>query len=400
MDFTDLCFIDSTGYHFADYPTFLLFLTTQYQAIYGADVVLDPSSQDGQWIALQALYLYQSAAVGASVYNAFSPKTAQGVGLSSVVKINGINRQNSTNSTVDLTCIGQVGTVLGTLSNPAIAIDSLQQKWILPIDTIIPSGGTVTVTAMAQSQGAIVAAANTITGIYTPTLGWQSVNNATDASIGQPIQTDAELRVRQTQSTALPSLTVFDGTIGAVENVTGVTDVQGYENDTEETDGDGLPAHSVCVVVAGGADADIAKAIQIHKTPGTTTYGNTTVNVTDSRGMPLAINFQRPTIATIGVQITLGTNSAWTDDYETLIEQSVAAYINSLGIGSQPTGQIFLSKIYIPAYLTGTPAFGSFDISQIEIKKNSGSFGSANLTINFDELPFCDPAVNVIVVIT
>lgn len=399
MDFSELCYIDATGYHFPDYPTTLAWLTAGYQAIYGADVVLTSDSQDGQWLAIQAKAIYDSAAQGASTFNSFSPTTAQGIGLDRVVKINGINRQSPTNSTVDLTVVGQAGTTLGSIANPAQAIDTLSQIWNLPVTTI-PSGGTITVTATASLPGSLQAAANTVTGIYTPTLGWQTVNNATPASPGQPVQSDAELRIRQTESTANPSLTVLEGTLGAVLNVTGVTFAQDYENDTDTTDANGLPPHSICIVVSGGADADIASAIQIHKTPGTNTFGDTSVNTTDSHGMPLVISFQRAVPANIGVQITLSTTSSWSTDFETQIALSVADYINSLGIGALPQGAVLLSKLYIPAYVPGTPASGTFDISSIEMKKNAGSFAAANVSIDFDELPLCDPSTEVTFVIT
>ena len=125
MAVTDLVYIDSTGYHFADYPSFLAYLTAQYQNIYGADVYLGSDSQDGQWLGIVAQALYDSAAYGASIYNSFSPSTAQGVGLSRNVKINGLRRQSATNSTVELT-IG--GTAFTTITNGS-AIDSLQQIW-------------------------------------------------------------------------------------------------------------------------------------------------------------------------------------------------------------------------------------------------------------------------------
>lgn len=397
MDFSTLCFIDSTGYHFSDYPTFLAWVTSQYQSIYGADVILTPDSQDGQWIAVQALYLYQMAAIGASIYNSFSPVTAQGLGLSRVVKINGLSRQIASNSTADLTIVGQAGTVLGTDGNPAIAQDTLNQNWIIPVNTTIPGGGSIVVTATAQNMGAINAGSGTITTIYTPTLGWQSVTNVLAATPGAPIETDAVLRIRQTQSTESPSLTVLDGTVGAVENVAGVQYVTPYENDTETTDANGIPAHSICIVVFGGVDTDIASAIQIRKTPGTTTFGSTSITTNDSRGMPVVINFQRPSTVSIQVQITVVTQNGWTNDYKALIQAAVAAYVATIGIGAQPIQEVLLSKFYIPAYLIGTVASGTFDITQIEIGKNGGALGTSNIAITFSQLPICDASVDVTV---
>ena len=118
---------------------------------------------------------------------------------------------------------------------------------------VIGRSGEVTVTARAEDIGEIRAAAGDIRNIVTPTRGWQSVNNPTAAIPGAPVETDAELRRRQAVSTALPSLTVFDGTVGAVAQVAGVLRFRGYENDTSVTDDNGLPPHSISLVVEGGA---------------------------------------------------------------------------------------------------------------------------------------------------
>lgn len=387
MDISTLIYIDATGYHVADYPTILAWLQDQYRGIYGADVYLEADSQDGQWIAVQAKAIFDSANVGASTYNSFSPVSAQGIGLSRVVKINGIQRESPTNSTVDVAVTGIAGT---TITNGVIQ-DSLNQKWDLPASVTIPGGGVITVTATAEDQGAISAAANTVTVIYTPTLGWQSVNNAADATVGVAVEKDAKLRQRQALSTGNPSVTVFDGTIGALANLTGVSAVRGYENDTNSTDGDGIPAHTISCVVLGGDAVEICQTIQIHKTPGCGTYGTTSETVFDPKGMPLLINFYRPTDAEIGVELTLTPYAGYTSDYTPLIAQAVASAIEAFGIGND----VLLTQLYVAAYLVGTPAFGTFDITVLELNKNSGGFSASNVTIAFNERPVCDPLTDV-----
>lgn len=392
MEITDLVFIDATGYHYADYPSFLTWRKEQYRAIYGADVYLESDSQDGQLLAVQAKADYDTAALGAAIYSSFSPVTAQGIGLSRVVKINGLNRLVPSFSTAVLTIVGTAGTVITN----GVATDTLGQKWNLPTTVTIPGGGTIDVTATAAIVGAVNADAATITTIFTPTRGWQTVNNVGGATPGAPTESDAALRVRQTQSTANPSLTVFDGTIGAVQNLPGVTKVQGYENDTGITDANGIPAHEICVVVAGGDDTAIAQAIQVHKTPGCGTFGDTPVDVFDAHGMPLTINFQRAETATIHARITLSATQGFSNDFIPLIQEAVAAVINAGLIGET----ILITKLFAPAYLFGTPAGQTYDIATIELKKNAGSFVSTNIALDFDENPVCDPTTDVQVVVT
>lgn len=391
MELSDLVYIDDTGYHYADYPTFLAWRKQQYQDIYGADVYLEADSQDGQLLAIQAKSDYDTAALGAAVFNSFSPVTAQGVGLSRVVKINGLSRQIPTNSTVDLLVVGVAGTsIIG-----GVAIDTLDQKWDLP-DTVIPLSGSITVTATAQELGDIIAEPNTVNKIFTPTLGWQSVNNVAAATPGSPVESDAELRARQAVSTANPSLTVLDGTVGGVANVSGVEKVRGYENDTDSVDANGITAHSICLVVLGGSATDIAEEIALHKTPGTGTFGNTSEIVYDSHDMPLDIKFSRPTSVTITATVTVAAQVGWSSDFEVLIAQAVADAINGNKIGDT----VYITKLYPAAYLLGTAAGETFDVASIEIGKNADPQSNVNIPLDFDENAVCDPDVDITIVVT
>jgi uncharacterized phage protein gp47/JayE len=396
MAISDLVYIDSAGYHYADYPSFLTFTKAIFTGIYGADIYLGSDSQDGQFTAILAQAFFDTAALGASTYNSFSPVTAQGTGLSRVVKINGVTRATATNSTVDLVVVGVVGTVI----NNGIAVDILSQQWLLPTSVIIPSSGTITVTATAQNPGAVAANPNTITGIFTPTLGWQTVNNPAAATLGQPVQTDAQLRVVQQQSVSLPAMTVLDATVAAVLAVPGVTNAVGYENDTNTTDSNGLPPHSIAIVVAGGDSMAIAQAIQIKKTPGTETYGTTTELVYDSHGMPIEISFFIATNATINVQITITPLANYVSATAVLIQEAIALEVTSPQVGQTQIigGDIVLNQIYGPAYLPGTPQAGTFSISSIEISKDSNPLGTADIQLDFNEIPICNPSTNVSVI--
>lgn len=396
MNYSDLVYIDSAGYHYPDYPTVLAWLTGKYESVVGTDVVLDPSTQDGQWIAIQAQAFYDVGVAGASVYNSFSPVTAQGAGLARVVKINGIFKQPATASTVDLVIVGVAGT---TLTN-SIAVDSFQNQWALPSPTTIPNSGTITVTATCTVQGAISAAANTITGIFTPTAGWQTVNNPAAATIGQPVQSDAQLRAEQKTATSLPAQTVFDATIAAVEAIPGVTSVRGYENATGTTDGNGLPPHSISIVSSGGDSTAIATAIQIKKTPGTQTYGTTSIPLTDSKGVPIIIHFYEATPATINVQVTITPLVGYTSDFATLIQNAMALAVTSPMVGATGIigGTIQINQLYGPAYLPGTAAAGTYTISSIEISKNSDPVSTSDLTLDFNEIPVCTASTDVTVV--
>ena len=379
-----LFYVDETGLKYPDYPTVLEALKNEFRRIYGPDVYLEPDSQDGQWVAVLALSMYETMLTAAAVYNSFSPHTAMGDALSRNVKINGIARRTASYSQADVVIVGQAGTVITN----GMVEDVQGRKWQLPPTVTIPLSGEITVTARAVDLGAITAGANTINKIATPTLGWQSVTNPAAAVPGDPVESDAELRRRQASSTMIPSLSVLEGLISAVASLPGVQRYRGYENDTGETDDDGLPPHSIALVVQGGDAEAIARTIATKKTAGTRTYGTTAVDIIDAYGITNTIRFFRPTMITIEVEVSILARPGYLSTTADKIKQAVADYINGLTIGDD----IYISKLYVPANLGNSAEGGTFAVVQVRARRAGGSYGTANITLAFNELAQCDPA--------
>jgi uncharacterized phage protein gp47/JayE len=386
--------ISSTGISAPSFAAILTYLQGQYGSIFGSDAVLTPDTQDGQLLGVicQAISDANSAAI--NCYQSFSPLTAQGTALSVNVAINGIQRQQASYSTAPVELVGVAYTVIPN----GVITDQNGNNWSLPSSVTIGSGGTVSTTATCQTLGAITAPEGTITVIGTPTLGWQSVTNTAAASAGQPVQTDAQLRQLQAASTTLPSLGVMDGIVGAIWNVPGVTAVASYTNPTSTTNADGLPAGAISLVVEGGSASAIAQAIATKKTPGVPTYGSTSVNVTVAwSSSPLQINFQSAAQQAVRVSVTLNPLTGYTSAIGTEIQNAVANYINSLGIGQN----VMIPRLYVPAQLAGpfgTAAAASandgltYEITQIQLAVGSGSFASSDITIPWNYMPTCTPS--------
>ncbi|MEA5224516.1 baseplate J/gp47 family protein [Enterobacter cloacae] len=385
--------VTAEGISAPDYQTILDTLTSYFQQIYGSDAYLEPDSKDGQMVALVALAIHDANNTAISVYNCFSPATGYGAALTSNVKINGIARRGATNSTVDLVLTGTAGT---SITNGTVK-DTNNVIWRLPASVTIGVGGTVTVTATCSNSGAVAALAGTITTINTPTRGWASVTNPAAATVGALAETDAELRIRQGQSVALPSLTPFEGVDGAIANVAGVTRHKLYENDTGATDSNGLPPHSISAIVDGGDVTEIAQTIRGNKGQGTATYGTTSVTVPDTYDNPHVISFSRSTDVPIYGHITLKAFTGYTSQIGVQIQQAVADYINGLTIGDD----VLLSRIYSPANL-GVVSGGNaryYDIQELLIGKSAGSVATANIIIAYNESASCKPE-NIVLTVT
>lgn len=360
------CTISSTGISAPSYADILGSLTASFQSIFGSDIYLASDSQDGQMLALWAQTINDGNQADIATYNGYSPTYAQGAALSSQVKINGIRRASSSNSSAVVDVGGQVGSIITN----GVARDTNQNLWNLPATVEIPISGTIAVTAVAQQPGAITAIAGAISTIYNPQPGWQSVSNPSAAAPGNPVQTDAALRQQQAASTSLPAQTPLQAIIANVANTPGIGRYAIYQNDSGTTNSNGIPGHSIAVVVEGGNVVTIAQTIAAKKSPGTGTYGTTDETVLDPSGVPITIALFELTEIGILTQITIVPLTGFVSTTETLIVNAVVAYLSGFSIGQDS----LLGKLFGPANLSGDAATNSSGLTQAQLDVLSNTY--------------------------
>ncbi len=375
--------VTAEGISAPDYQTVLDTITGYFQQIYGSDSYLDPDSKDGQMVALVALAIHDANNTAITVYRSFSPSTALNDALTSNVKINGISRRAATNSTVDVLLVGETGT---NITNGSVK-DTNGIIWNFPAQVVIGIDGTAIATATCTTPGSVAALAGSVNKINTPTRGWVSATNPLAATVGVAAETNAELRVRQSQSVALPSVTPFEAVDGAIANIEGVTRHKLYENDQDTPDANGLPPHSIAAIVEGGDATVIANTLRGVKGQGSTPFGSTVIIVPDKYGSPHPVGFSRPVDVPVFVKITISPLTGYTSQVGDEIKAAVAAYINSLAIGAS----VLLSRIYSPANL-GVVSGGNsryYDITELLIGTSSAGVAATNIVIAFDHSASC-----------
>ncbi|EMM5894234.1 hypothetical protein R7364_002605 [Klebsiella michiganensis] len=375
--------VTAEGISAPDYQTVLDTITGYFQKIYGSDSYLDPDSKDGQMVALVALAIHDANNTAITVYRSFSPSTALNDALTSNVKINGISRRAATNSTVDELLVGEPGTII---TNGSVK-DTNGIIWNFPAQVVIGIDGTAIATATCGTPGAVAALAGSVNKINTPTRGWVSTTNPLAATVGVAAETNAELRVRQSQSVALTSVTPFEAVDGAIANIDGVTRHKLYENDQDTPDANGLPPHSIAAIVEGGDATVIANTLRGVKGQGSTPFGSTVIIVPDKYGSPHPVGFSRPVDVPVFVKITISPLTGYTSQVGDEIKAAVAAYINSLAIGAS----VLLSRIYSPANL-GVVSGGNsryYDITELLIGTSSAGVAATNIVIAFDHSASC-----------
>lgn len=368
-------------------------LKASVRGIFGSDVIIDADSQDGQLIAIFAKAIDDVNGSIKGTYASFAPSGAIGAGLSANVKINGLRRDAATNSSAQLIVNGTPGTPLGGLLVRS-SIDGT--NWKIAAGYNIPGGGTGVVTATCQTAGAVTADPGTLIIKATPVSGWLSVSNPADATVGTPTESDSLLRQRQAASVALASETRLAAIRGAVLSVFGVTGARIYENVTGTTDGDGVPAHAVALVIDGGDATEVATAIMNKKTPGCNLYGSTSVVLVDAVGLSQTMRWTVPSFVNVKVAVDLNALVGYTADVGVKIQQALVDWLNALPSGDD----VYWSRLFEPANLitrqiddTGKlvlvqdPDAQTYKINTLLISVGAGSPSPTDIAINFGQEP-------------
>lgn len=267
----------------------------RYKEIFGGNRPTTDDTIDGHFITLISEIESDIREADEATYGSQYIDTAAGVTLDAVLALIA-KRKLGVPSTVVLT-IGDIDTTV-ILAGSIVEEDTTKVRYTADVPGTI-TGGTVDIAFTATEDGPNAAGPASTWNIITPVTGWNTTTNAAKAVEGQNEETDPEYRVRAKQ------IVKKGGIAAAVLKVDGVLSVHVVENDTDFTTVDGVPPHSVEVIVDGGADVAVAQAIYDNKCNGINPFGTSSANVTDVNGDPRAVGFTRPTLIVIHTEITL-----------------------------------------------------------------------------------------------
>lgn len=230
----------------------------------------------------------------------------------------------------------------------------------------------------AVNAGPVTGEANTITSIQTPKTGWDSVTNPTAVVAGEDVETDEELRERFRVSKYVRATNILEALYSDLIGLATVTEVQIYENDTDVTDSNGVPAHSFLPIILGGDLIDIAQSIWENKPLGIRSYGNTTQTIFDSQGFPHEIGFERPNPVDIYIRMDLTTDPNYPQNGDDTIKSNLASYFSStFGIGDD----VIYSRLYTP--INSVPGH---QVNSLEVSTNGITWVMTNIVVAFNAI--------------
>lgn len=241
------------------------------------------------------------------------------------------------------------------------------------------------VTFECMTTGGITPAIGDLTDIVTTYAGWDAVSNNVPANTGREAESDTALRQRWNNSLYTRSVGMTDSIASALLTLNGVTSAYVYENDQDTTDADGRPPHSIEAVVNGGEVDEIGLTIWQKKSAGIDTYGSQSVSINDSQGFPHTINFNRPLVVPIylNIAVTEYPEEALPPNAQTMIVDAVINYGNTLTVGNDVILQRFMGAIY-----QNVPGIGYITVTA---STDGVTYSSTNISIDARHVATFDP---------
>jgi uncharacterized phage protein gp47/JayE len=420
-------------------------ITESVNARLAAGIGMVPTGALAKMVGVLCLELSELWELGEAVNAAQDPDAATGAQEDAVCAITGTSRDPARASAVDLTLTGtpttlvpagsqasatSTGTVFETLDDGTIAaatawlaahsyalgdrVTNASRIYVcITAGVSAGSGGPTTtaaditdntahwkyvgegtgyvdVASAATETGALVAEAGDVATIVTPVSGWSTVTNLLDADLGAAVETDEDLRVRREDELFREGEGSVDAIRATILDVEGVTACTVFHNPDDLTDGDGIPPHSVRVMVTGGDDQDIFDALLSVVAAGIGQDGDVTGTAEDDEGTLQPCAFSRPDEVAIYVTVNL----TYDDDlYPEDGDDEVKAALVVYGDGQRTGKDAVASALSAQVFSIG----GVLDVSALYIGTAPSPGSSTTIPIALDEIATYDTSRIVIV---
>lgn len=345
--------IDATGLTVDTAAENTSIMTAGLEGIYGADINVDQNSPDGQMVGIFVSMVTDLLETLLGLYNSFDPDQAVGTLLDQRCAINNIQREGGTYTIQPISITVNASVTLQGLdanfNNPLGTGYTIQDgsgnQFILQNTTALTSGTTVCDFRSADI-GPVILPLNTITIPVTIVLGVTGVTNASaPLTDGEIEETDQQLRIRRQQSVALGSSGYANGLLGAIGNLAGVTEARLLQNRTGTTDGNGTLAHTMWLIIAGGASSDIGNTIYNRLSDGCGMRGVQSYDITQPDGTIFVALWDEPIAEPLYIEFTIKTTVAGFSFNQAAIKAYMAANL-TYGIGAfADTSEITIAAI-------------------------------------------------------
>lgn len=261
-------------------------------------------------------------------YDFFNKLNAEGISLDNLGAIINVPRLSGVKSTVVVEATGTEGSIIP--ANFLRSVEDTNEPFQTLESFTLPAAGSqpFDISMSALNDGPVASVAGTLNQGTLPA-GVTILVNTVDAILGTFDETDEEYRIGLSARLAALGAGTVVSIKAALLTISGVSSAAVFENDTDITDGNGLPPHSIRALVEGGADQDIWDTLGIKKGAGTFTDGTEVGTFTDPvDNQTFTMRFVRATLVSIFVDVVVTSKDA---TYPTLGDDEIEAAILAEG---------------------------------------------------------------------
>jgi len=388
--------LDVNGFNRPSYDEIVSGMEQKAKELLGDDIDTSALSVLGKFLRITAYDISEVYNDLEATYYARFPNTTSGISLDRLCVFAGITRNPATYARHEITVTGTAGTTIGAGGLLVGNEDNL--TFYNESEFTIDSGGTAQEVIVAATEAGSIGNVDSITTIINPVTGVTGITYEGLEEQGKDIESDYDLRKRFSQAVSGAGSCNVDAIRGYISRISGIESVVIVENDSNQTDSGGRPAHSFEVYVYGEADEqEIAEAIFLKKPLGITTVSTATgdnaitKNVIDKGGYTHVIHFSKVSEIEIYINVTIKTNITYTQDGATAIKNKLVAYVNSLGVGASVVTSAMYSHVF--------EVTGVTEVVSITQHKSGQSESSATIVCSESEVPITS-AANITVVVT
>lgn len=249
---------------------------------------------------------------------------AEGEQLDFLVAFAGISREGAQQAVVTVEVSGEDGTTV----EAGFVAQTAQKIQFATLESAVIADGKALIAAravVAGIQGNVDA--ETLTSIFTPIAGVNSVTNHAAAVSGRAVETDDELRARYKVSRSLGAGASLPALTGLMRQVPGNIEAIIYENTGETIDEYGRPPGSIEAVVYGGVIGDYAPQLFSKRAAGVRAYGSASYNVIDANGQTRATGITLASERQVYVRLQITKNADWNDGNIAALKTAAIQYI-------------------------------------------------------------------------
>jgi len=323
-----------------------------FKLVFGSGIYLDDASPQGMLITALTKVIANKNAQFLFLANQFNPDNASGNFQDAFGQLYYLSRKQATSSTVMCECRGLTGTILNGSdeSNPAQAVSENGDVFECVNTVVIPASGVIIAQFKSKEKGIIPVNANTVNRIYNQVVGWDSVNNPNNGTVGVLTENRLDFENRRKNSIAINANGNKEAVQSALLNLENVSDCKVLENDSSEaltTQGVTLTRNSIYVIIEGGEAAqNIAQTIRQKKSGGCATNGSESV-LLETDLIPIKFDYVAPVVTYIKVTVE---NTGLPTDYETQIKNAIMAnFTGQDGSVKVKIGEtVYASRFYTP----------------------------------------------------